>query len=165
MYYVKQNGKSGYSFHNSEDSKVDNATKVDMERLVDAIRHGNASKGAYRVEYQQFLKVSEFVENYTKRNHQHLQLVLLTIDFERSVPMEFEERDDLMKDLEISVAKSLRSVDVCTRFSSAQMLLLLVDTDPAYVASTVQKMLSHFYVLHNPSDVKIVYETEDITVV
>ena len=165
MYYVKQNGKSGYSFHNSDDTKMDNGTRVDMERLVDAIRHGNASKGAYRVEYQQFLKVSEFVENFTKRNHQQLQLVLLTIDFERSIPLELEERDDLMKDLELSVAKALRSVDVCTRFSSAQMLLLLVDTMSEYVAPTVQKMLSQFYILHNPVDIKVTYEAEDITVV
>lgn len=165
MYYVKQNGKSGYSFHNSDDTKMDNGTRVDMERLVDAIRHGNASKGAYRVEYQQFLKVSEFVENFTKRNHQQLQLVLLTIDFERSIPLELEERDELMKDLELSVAKALRSVDVCTRFSSAQMLLLLVDTTSEYVAPTVQKMLSQFYALHNPMDIKVTYEAEDITVV
>lgn len=163
MYYVKQNGKGGYSFHNSDDTKVDNGTKVDMERLVDSIRHGNGSKGAYRVEYQQFLRISEFVEKFTKRNHQHLQLVLLTIDFERSIPMELEARDDLMKDLELSVAKALRSVDVCTRFSSSQMLLLLVDTTPDYVAPTVQRMLGQFYVLHNPAEIKIIYETEDIT--
>ncbi len=163
MYYVKQNGKGGYSFHNSDDTKVDNGTKVDMERLVDSIRHGNGSKGAYRVEYQQFLRISEFVEKFTKRNHQHLQLVLLTIDFERSIPMELEARDDLMKDLELSVAKALRSVDVCTRFSSSQMLLLLVDTTPDYVAPTVQRMLGQFYALHNPAEIKIVYETEDIT--
>ena len=68
-----------------------------------------------------------------------------------------------MKDLELSVAKALRSVDVCTRFSSSQMLILLVDTSPEYVAPTIQRMLSQFYVLHNPSDVKIAYETEDIT--
>lgn len=163
MYYVKQNGKGGYSFHNSDDTKIDNGTKVDMERLVDSIRNGNNSKGAYRVEYQQFLQISEFVEKFTKRNHQHLQLVLLTIDFERSIPMELEERDDLMKDLELSVAKALRSVDVCTRFSSSQMLLLLVDTTPDYVAPTVQRMLGQFYALHSPAEIKIVYETEDIT--
>ena len=163
MYYVKQNGKGGYSFHNSEETKYDNSTKVDLERLVNSIRHVNGGKGAYRVEYQQFLKISEFVEKYTKRNHQNLQLVLLTIDFDRSVSMELDERDDLMKDLELSVAKALRSVDVCTRFSSAQLLLLLVDTTQEYVAPTVQRILSQFYNLHNPVDVKIIYETEDIT--
>lgn len=79
--------------------------------------------------------------------------------------MELDERDDLMKDLELSVAKALRSVDVCTRFSSAQMLLLLVDTTHEYVAPTVQRILGQFYTLHSPLDIKIVYETEDITVV
>ena len=163
MYYVKQNGKGGYSFHNSDDTKVDNSTKVDLERLVNSIRHIHSGKGAYRVEYQQFIKVSEFVEKFTKRNHQNLQLVLLTIDFDRSIAMELDERDDLMKDLELSVAKALRSVDVCTRFSSAQLLLLLVDTSQEYVAPTVQRMLAQFYSLHNPAEIRITYETEDIT--
>ena len=163
MYYVKQNGKGGYSFHNSDETKMDNGTKVDMERLVNSIRYGNVSKGAYRVEYQQFLRISEFVEKFTKRNHQHLQLVLLTIDFERSVPMELEQRDDLMKDLELSVAKALRGVDVCTRFSSSQMLLLLVDTTQEYVPPIIQRILGQFFALHNPAEIKIVYETEDIT--
>ena len=164
MYYVKQNGKGGYSFHNSDENKEDNSTKVDLERLVNSIRHVNGAKGAYRVEYQQFIQVSEFVESFTKRNHQGLQIVLLTIDFSRSIPMDLDERDDLMKDLELSVAKALRSVDVCTRFSSSQMLLLLVDTTETYVAPTVQRILGQFYTLHNPSDIKIIYETEDLTV-
>lgn len=165
MYYVKQNGKGGYSFHNSEETKTDNSTKVDLERLVNSIRHVKGGKGAYRVEYQQFLKISEFVEKFTRRNHQNLQLVLLTIDFDRSIPMELEERDALMKDLELSVAKALRSVDVCTRFSSAQLLLLLVDTTRSYVAPTVQRILSQFFILHNPAEIKITYETEDITAI
>ena len=163
MYYVKQNGKSGYSFHNSDEYKNENSTKVDLERLVNSIRHVSGAKGAYRVEYQQFIRISEFVESFTKRNHQGLQIVLLTIDFARSIPMEMDERDDLMKDLELSVARALRSVDVCTRFSSSQMLLLLVDTTEAYVAPTIQRILGQFYDLHNPSDIKIVYETEDLS--
>lgn len=163
MYYVKQNGKGGYSFHNSEDNKGDKSTRVDMERLVNSIRQDNGRRGAYRVEYQHFIAISEFVESYTKRNHQSLQLVLLTIDFERSIPMDLDERDDLMKDLELSVARSLRSVDVCTRFSSAQLLLLLVDTAKEYVAPTIQRILGQFYTLHSPLKIKIVYETEDLT--
>ena len=45
------------------------------------------------------------------------------------------------------------------------MLILLVDTNAEYVAPTVQRILGQFYALHNPSEIKIVYETEDITVV
>ena len=165
MYYIKQNGKCGYSFHNSDYSKDANSSKVDLDRLVTSIRQGKGAKGAYRVEYQQFLRISEFVENFTKRNHQSLQLVILTIDFARSIPMDLDERDDLMKDLELSVAKSLRSVDVCARFSSTQLLLLLVDTAAEYVAPTVQKMLSQFFTLHRPADIRITYESEDISAI
>ena len=163
MYYVKLNGKNGYSFHKSDDTKSDNSTKVDLERLVNSLRHVNGAKGAYRVEYQQFIKITEFVESFTRRNHQGLQIVLLTIDFDHSIPMDQDERDDLMKDLELSVSKALRSVDVCTRFSNVQLLLLLVDTQHSYVAPTVQRVLSHFYDLHKATEIKITYETQDIT--
>ena len=165
MYFVKQNGKGGYSFHNSEETKNDTSSKVDLERLVNSIRHVEGAKGAYRVEYQQFLKISQFVESYTKRNHQGLQLVLLTIDFDRSVEMELEERDNLMKDLELSVSRALRSVDVCTRFSASQLLILLVDTKSDCVPLTMKRVLKQFFSLHSPSNIKVVYETENITAV
>lgn len=163
LYYIKQNGKSGYSFHNKTEYGGAANAKVDLDKLVCAIRNKGSYIGAHRVDYQNFLDTHEFVGRYTKRNHQNVQLVLLTIDFDKSVPMEIEERDMVMHELEFSVTKAMRGVDISTRFSSAQLLLVLVDTVAANVPQAVQRMLRQFYTVYRPSDIKISFESADIT--
>ncbi len=163
LYYVKQNGKGGYSFHHRTEYGGAQNAKVDLEKLVSAIRNKGNYTGAYRVEYQRFLEAHDFVEKFAQRNHQNVQLVLLTIDFDKSVPMDLDERDTVMHELEVSVSKAMRGIDISTRFSSAQLLLILVDTIPSNVSQAVQRMLHQFYMIYRPTDIRVSVETEDIT--
>lgn len=163
LYFVKQNGKGGFSFHNRTEYGGAQNAKVDLEKLVAAMKNKENYTGAYRVEYQRFLETHDLVGKFAQRNHQNLQLVLLTIDFDRSMPMSFEERDLVMHELELSVTKAMRGVDISTRFSSAQLLMILVDTTPANVPQAVQRMLHQFYMVYRPSDVRVTFETDDIT--
>lgn len=163
LYFVKQNGKGGYSFYNNAQFDGEKNGKIDFDRLVESIHHRDNNRGGFRVEYQKFFHFYEFVEKYTRRNNQRIQLVVLTIDFEHSIPMGEEEKEHVMKDLEDSVSNALRSVDVCSRFSSVQMLVLLVDTHETNVPIVVQRMLSQFYKVYRPSDIKISFNSADIT--
>lgn len=163
LYFVKQNGKGGYSFYNNAQFSGEKNEKVDFARLLEAIRHKGSNKGAFRVEYQKFFHYYEFVEKFTRRNHQRVQLVVLTIDFEHSMPMSADEKENVMRVLEDSVTSTLRSVDISTRFSSVQMLVILVDTLETNVPSIVQRMLSQFYSIYRPADVKVIFNSEDIT--
>lgn len=163
LYFVKQNGKGGYSLYNNAQFSGEKNEKIDFERLLEAIRHKGSNKGAFRVEYQKFFHYYEFVEKFTRRNQQRVQLVVLTIDFDRSIPMSAEEREVVMQALENSVANTLRSVDISTRFSSVQMLVILVDTIEANVPAIVQRMLSQFYSVYRSTDIKVTFNSEDIT--
>ena len=163
LYYVKQNGKGGFSFHNRTEYGGAKNAKVDLDKLVTAIRSKDNYMGAYRVEYQRFLETHDFVQKYAQRNHQNVQLVLLTIDFDHSMPMDFAERDMVMHELELSVTKAMRGIDISTRFSSAQLLLILVDTWAANVPQAIQRMLHQFYTVYRPKDIKVTYESADIT--
>ena len=163
LYYVKQNGKGGYSFHNRTEFGGAKNTKVDLERLVNAIKAKGQTTGAFRVEYEQFMQIHNLVDKFAKRNHQKLQLVLLTIDFDNSIPMEVEERDMVMKELENSVSRALRGVDISTRFSSAQLLIILVGATTPNVPMAIQRMLKEFYHIYRPTEVKVSFETADIT--
>ena len=163
LYFVKQNGKGGYSFHNNAQFSGEKNEKIDFERLLEAIRHKGSNKGAFRVEYQKFFHYYEFVEKFTRRNHQRVQLVVLTIDFEHSIPMSADDREVVMQELEDSVTGTLRSVDISTRFSSVQMLVILVDTVETNVPAIVQRMLGQFYSIYRPTDIKVTFNSEDIT--
>ena len=80
LYYVKQNGKHGYSFHRRAERDYEDDEKIlSLNRLVTSLRSHTEYNGAYNVEYQRFFKVHEFIEKYAARNHQSVQLVLLTM--------------------------------------------------------------------------------------
>ena len=115
------------------------------------------------MEYKKFFHYYEFVEKFTRRNHQRVQLVVLTIDFEHSIPMSADDREVVMQELEDSVTGTLRSVDISTRFSSVQMLVILVDTVETNVPAIVQRMLGQFYSIYRPTDIKVTFNSEDIT--
>ena len=105
----------------------------------------------------------EFIEKYAMRNNQSVQLVLLTIDYEHSVPLSKEEKEEVIGALERAVALSLRGVDVSTRFSMMQMLLTLVDTTQNSVTMVVRRILQEFYRVYSADKIIIKYETADIT--
>ena len=165
LYYVKQNGKKGYSFHNRAELSGENSQKplLDIERLAFSIRNNVNYSGAYRVEYRQFMHTHEFIEKYAMRNNQSVQLVLLTIDYEHSVPLSVSEQEDVIEALERAVSLSLRGVDVSTRFSTSQMLLTLVDTSENNVTMVVRRILKEFYHIYSADRIIIKYETKDIT--
>ena len=166
LYYVKQNGKKGYSFHNRAELSGDTSQKplLDIERLAFSIRNNVNYSGAYRVEYRRFMHTHEFIEKYAMRNNQSVQLVLLTIDYEHSVPLSVSEQEDVIEALERAVSLSLRGVDVSTRFSTSQMLLTLVDTYENNVTMVVRRILKEFYHIYSADRIIIKYETKDITI-
>lgn len=165
LYYVKQNGKHGYSFHNrAERAYEDDEKLLNLDRLVTSLRNHSEYCGAYKVEYQRFFRVHEFIEKYAARNHQSVQLVLLTIDYDNSIETNVNDRTRIIDDLEYTVTSALRGVDVCTRFSNAQLLVTLVDTNASNVNLVMRRIMSSFYRIHRPEDIIVEFESEDISI-
>lgn len=162
LYYIKQNGKNGYSFHNRTELNGFGSS-TDMTRLVSALKERSKTEGAFQVGFQQFLRAHEYVEQFSKRNQKSIQLVLLDVDFDQSISLELEDQYQVMKELEDSVNSALRGTDVSTRFSSTQMLLILVDTAENNVSNVVRRMLHRFYMSYRPEDIVIQYQSADIT--
>lgn len=165
LYYVKQNGKHGYSFHKRVERAFENDENLlNLNRLVTSLRNHTDYSGAYKVEYQRFFSVHEFIEKYASRNHQSVQLVLITIDYNKSIETDISDRTRIIDDLEFTVTNALRGVDVCTRFSNAQLLVTLVDTNASNVNLVMRRIMSSFYKIHRPEDIVIQFESEDISI-
>ena len=166
LYYVRQNGKVKYSFHNRIETTtygVGDGELFDLGKLVHLMQNNVEYTGAFKVEYQQFLDIYEFVEKYATRNHQNVQMVLLTIDFAKSIELNTEERELMLERLDNSISKALRGVDVSTRLSDVQMLVTLVDTEEKYTSLVVRRMLKQFYKWYDSEDIIINYESMDVT--
>jgi len=126
LYHVKQNGKEGYFFY-KEEEETDEAGGVDMDRLVYGIKNSGKYYGAMEVEYRHFAKLFEYLANLQKRHRHNFKLVLITIEPTSGEKAYIDELEHAMYCMEESIKLAIRNVDVVTRYSSVQFLVMLVE--------------------------------------
>ena len=147
LYHVKQNGKNGFSFYNEEEDSL-TVERVDMDRLVAGIHRSGSYEGAMDVEYRQFAKLYEFIANLEKRFSHPFRLVMITLEAEKGEPSYIEELEKAMYYMEQSIRQAVRNVDVVTRYSRRQFLIILVGTDPEGVRIAVDRIFRGYYMMN-----------------
>ena len=141
LYHVKQNGKDGYSFYN-EESELDT---TDVNRLVPGIRKSGSYTGGLSVEYRHFARLYDFIENLESRFSQPFKLVLITLMPADDKDAHIEEQEKAMYYMEQAIRQTIRGVDVLTRYSSRQYLVILVGAKPEGVQSAVDRIFRGYY--------------------
>lgn len=126
LYHVKQHGKSGYAFYHGEQDPSSGGPGADFASLVSALRQQGGYSGVLNVEYREFSRLYEYITNLTRRSCRQVQLLMLTL--ETDSPADIERQERLMGLVEQSIRESLRKIDVCTRYSRDQYLVILVDS-------------------------------------
>ncbi len=155
LYHVKQNGKNSYHFYSDQNSAENerSATKVDIEFLREIMSRNDSGKGSYLMDYDSFHHVYNFVRRIVDRNHDEVQTILFTLEAEdeRIDPSEFEKASEK---LEQAIFASLRRVDVSTRYSSKQIIVLLMDSNTENGMLVAKRILDNFSNIYS-SDINI----------
>ena len=143
LYHVKQNGKNGYNFYNPEveSSKYE---RVDVNRLVAGIRNSGGYKGAMDVEYRHFAALYEFVENIKTRFSHPFRLIMITLETGEEEPRP-EELEKAMYFMEQSIRQTIRNVDVITRYSRQQFLVILLGSSKEGAQIAVDRIFRGYY--------------------
>jgi diguanylate cyclase (GGDEF)-like protein len=141
LYHVKQNGKNDYSFFN-EESELDT---TDVNRLVPGIRTAGRYSGGLNVEYRHFTRLYDFIENLESRFSQPFKLVLITLTPAEGTGIHIEEQEKAMYYMEQAIRQTIRGVDVLTRYSSRQYLVILVGAKAEGVQGAVDRIFRGYY--------------------
>lgn len=160
LYHVKQNGKCGYHFYNDKekssilgkDSVYTNV--LTMDQVADITMLYSAQKGAFRVEFECFKKIVEFISRGVSRANQDIQMVLFTFNAENG---EKEPVDVAVHKMSQAFREQLRRGDVFTQYGSRQLLLVLRDTNEEYADREVQRILNKVYESVDKDEVQIEY--------
>ena len=144
LYHVKQNGKDGYSFYNSDSESARNE-KVDINRLVNGIKNSGSYEGAMDVEYRQFAKLFEYIANLEKRYAHPFKLVMITLEASDEDSPRMDELEDAMFCMEQSIRQTVRNVDIVTRYSRQQFLVILLVPDIEGVKLVVERIFRGYY--------------------
>lgn len=144
LYHVKQNGKDGYGFYhqNSENGTIE---QVDVNRLVGGIRNSGNYEGAMDVEYREFTKLYEFITNLERRFSHPFKLIMISLKQVSGAGVGVEELEKAMYYMEQSIRQTIREVDIVTRYSRAQFLIILLGTDDKGVKMAVDRMFRGYY--------------------
>ena len=159
LYYVKQNGKNSFHFF-SDKSEAENqraGKSVDLNYLREIMSRADGGNGAYLMEYESFHHVYNFIRRFVERNSHDVSTVLFT-----AVPATGEEPDvteveTALELLEKAIYTSLRRVDVSTKYSSKQLVVILMDANAENGELVAQRIVSVFDKLYTGGKIRMEY--------
>lgn len=164
LYHVKQSdNKCRYLFYQSASTvKTLEQSKADLNRLVDIVENSKSYKGAFQIEYGEFERVYDFVQHYTQRNNQAVQLILFTLFSADGGDIQLDQMEQAMQCMEQSIIKSLRGVDVGTRYSSSQFLVVLVGTERDDIRIVTDRIVQNYFKLYGKRDITLAYDIANL---
>lgn len=143
LYHIKQNGKNNCGFYEESDVTVNE--RVDMDRLVAGIRNSGYYTGAMGVEYREFTKLYDYVDNLKKRFSYSFNLIVISLHEIPGNNTGVEEFEKAMACMEQSIRQTLRGVDIMTRYSGRHILVMLVGTNEEGVKTAVDRIFRGYY--------------------
>lgn len=160
LYYVKQNGKNSCHFF-SDKLQAENSRSgktVDLKYLIDLMSRGDKDRGTYQLDFESFHHVYNFIRRFVERSNRDVQAVLFTLstvsDERQPDTVETESALEL---LEKAIYTSLRRSDVSTRYSSKQLIVILMDTNSENAEMVAERIINGFYKMYTVGKVKIDY--------
>ncbi|MCR4748184.1 MAG: diguanylate cyclase [Lachnospiraceae bacterium] len=161
LYHVKQNGKDGYSFYNSDSESARNEN-VDVNRLVNGIKNSGSYEGAMDVEYRQFAKLFEYIANLEKRYSHPFKLVMITLENTSGEIQTMEMLEKAMFCMEQSIRQTVRNVDIVTRYSRQQFLVIFLDVDYSGVDIVIDRIFRGYYKMYGSGAFTPSYTVADL---
>lgn len=157
LYYVKQNGKNSYHFYSDQNATENrrSSNKVDLGYLHQIMHRVDPGKGSYIVDFDSFHHVYNFIRRIVERNNRDVCSVLFTVDSRTENENEIQSAMDI---LERSIFTSLRRVDVSTRYSNRQMVVMLLDTSKENSNVVIDRILTCFKNFYTGNDINIEYD-------
>lgn len=162
LYHVKQGGKAGYYFHNNMVDSSKQKSSVDLQRLVSNLEKQGTYKGSLSVEYREFAKIYDFIQHLVERYDHNMQLIMFTLEPGNTDSYYIDEQEAAMNCMEKAIQSSLRSVDVSTRFSSKEFLVVLLNAQKDDVTMITNRIFEKFYKTYDGKKISLIYDIADL---
>ena len=159
LYYVKQNGKNSYHFFSDklQTEKKRGEKNVDLNYLREFMNRADGGRGVYSLDFESFHHVYNFIHRFVERSRREDQTLLFTIVDNDEQKMDIAEMELALETLEKAIYQSLRRSDVSTRYSSKQIIVILMDVNEVNGDMVAARILKCFRELYTGRTVQIDY--------
>ena len=165
LYYVKQNGKNSYRFYEELEEQQPDAQsrKNDLEVIAGALLESGSYTGALDLDYREFARLYQYVSSLGERYRHRCYLVLVTMNAKSDQTMYIDHIDKAMECMEKAIRQNIRKNDICTRYSSLQHLIILVEAEESYIPDILQRIFTNYYDAYDRNDFLPRYEYRKMT--
>ncbi|MBQ4523908.1 MAG: diguanylate cyclase [Lachnospiraceae bacterium] len=161
LYHIKQSGKAGYYMHTQKDGTNHKKASVDLNRIVKNLADNRAQGGTQNLAYREFAKIYDFLHNLVDRFGYNVHFLMLTLEPTDYNQIDTEEQEYAMECMEKTIKEVLRSIDVSTRFSSEQILVVLLNVDDKDIEVIVNRIFGMFRKIYHKNAVNLSYDIAD----
>lgn len=146
--------EGAFSTHQKE-----NEVKTDLLDVSSAVREliaHNCEPGAIKINQEDMGKLYQYINGLHIRFGIEAHTVLISLVWEEDVAM--SDVDMAMKAMEYSIIQSLRTVDIMTRVSESQYLIVLTEAHSQNLQMIIDRVFASFFKNSQNTKIKPVYE-------
>ena len=162
LYHVKQGGKNNYYFYTSSLNEAKKNSSDDLNRLVAGWKNQDSYSGSLNIEYREFAKIYDFVRCIVDRFQHNMELIMITLQPAVAGSLYIDEKEQAMTCMEKTIQASLRAVDVCTRFSSEQFLVILMDAEKEDIDIITNRIFDNFNKVYKGKPLSLDYDVAEL---
>lgn len=119
-------------------------TGKDLTLVSKALSASGDYSGALELDYREFAKIYEYMNSMEKRYKCHCYLVMVTLETEADSVLNIEDIEYALECMEQAIRQKIRKVDVCTRYSSMQYLIILFETEESKIKDIMERIFTQY---------------------
>lgn len=158
LYYVKQNGKNNYSWYNQIHYGNTANTSLDLQQIANSLQTSGNYSGALHLEYRDFTRQYEYIHQLMTRNQWNCYLVMVTMETVQDTLPYIEEIEEALDHMGEAIQDNIRKVDVCTRYSAMQYLIILSHPAETQIPNIMSRIFMEYYKLQDSQHFTPSYE-------
>lgn len=129
---------------------------VDIPKIIENILSENNFKGAMKLSNNEMAQIYKYINNIHERYGTVYNTVLISLTWEGEI--QAEDIEQAMKAMEYSIVQSLRKIDVTTKVSDSQYLIVLTEAHLENISIIIERIFTGFYRNSQNMKIKPVYE-------
>ena len=160
LYYVKQNGKNQFFFYQQIDRKelLTSSTGKDLQLVAKSLRESGTYIGAMDLNYRDFARQYEYMSQLSIRSQCHCYLVMVTMETAVDTIPNIEAIEQALECIEKAIRQKIRRVDICTRYSSMQYLIILFEPIEPEIPHIMDRIFMQYRQQCDNTDFRTTYE-------
>ena len=145
LYHIKQERRDSYYISKERHKDDTAAAQKDIEALTQMLQNREKQIGSFRFDSIDYSHIDDLLDHVGDRSRRTLQPVLFTLISNENADIRLADRQNAIHLLSSSIKTIIRPIDIATRFSSLQFVVVFINLSEESKTDYVKRIVREFY--------------------